>query len=521
MAPSFQVGQAPWEAPDAPRMFPVGQAPWETGSQTPNQGGGIEAAKAVGNFLFPIVGDVYHDIKGDGTKSVLQQVGDAGLSALPFIPGLGELGEGARAAKLGIEGAGAIRDASMVSRIAASPITRGALTGYGAGVASNLSQGEDLGQAFMPNTTNVVSTIFGAAAPAVMGKLSSTIKSMSGLTPDIENELAKNITPGEAQQYINTVKARGQNLRAPTAVDLATSRFDAAADQVSQLKEAAGQVIGETKLKVGQMPLKDVTPIITDFENQVRDRYGISIVPGENGLEVMKDPTRMKTIPTGVQSRILEIATQLNALKGESIANGSDVASNISAMVDYTTKDQYNRSLDPLEGLITHIDGSLRGLINETSPDMASANAKFSALANLESEIKAVAGSKLQRGSLLIRRATAGNSADAQALFDKIQAATGADLTKEAVLAKWATDVAGNPSEKTLFQSAVQGAQNPTWLGILKAMGEYAMNKTATPERAGMNAITGGGIINKVAPWATKGGIELQRSIMDLMGTNN
>src|ERR1035437_126728 len=64
---------------------------------------GRDVISGVGNFLFPIVGDVINDFQGKG-KPWLQQVGDAGLSALPFIPGLGEIGEAARVGKGAVEG---------------------------------------------------------------------------------------------------------------------------------------------------------------------------------------------------------------------------------------------------------------------------------------------------------------------------------------------------------------------------------------------------------------------------------
>lgn len=65
-----------------------GTNPQSIGTQLEN------TAKGVGNFLFPSVGDVYHDLKGDNTKTGLQQLGDAGstaLSAATLIPGVGEV----------------------------------------------------------------------------------------------------------------------------------------------------------------------------------------------------------------------------------------------------------------------------------------------------------------------------------------------------------------------------------------------------------------------------------------------
>ena len=106
----------------------------------------MNTAKGAGNFLFPIVGDVYHDVKGDSSKTGLQQVGDAALSALPFIPGLGE---GGLAAKAG---------------------TAAAL-GYGAGTAANLSQGQSIGKAITPQLSNVGGAVLGGGTAGVLSKL--------------------------------------------------------------------------------------------------------------------------------------------------------------------------------------------------------------------------------------------------------------------------------------------------------------------------------------------------------------
>ena len=73
--------------------------------QSGNYGGAaVDAVKNVGNFLFPIAGDIKDDIQGKSTKTALQQTGDAALSILPFIPGLDVIGEGARGADAAVEG---------------------------------------------------------------------------------------------------------------------------------------------------------------------------------------------------------------------------------------------------------------------------------------------------------------------------------------------------------------------------------------------------------------------------------
>lgn len=65
----------------------------------------VNFAKGVGNFLFPIVGDVKDVVTGENKKSGVQIAADLGLSLLTFVPGIGWAGKGAQAAKLGVEGA--------------------------------------------------------------------------------------------------------------------------------------------------------------------------------------------------------------------------------------------------------------------------------------------------------------------------------------------------------------------------------------------------------------------------------
>ncbi len=168
-------GQGTQSAPSAPMysgMPPVAQfsLPTTSGNTQTGGGGGITGfIQQAGNFLFPAIGDISNLMKGTNTKTPLQIAGDVGLSALPFIPGLGEAGEAARGAEVAGEGAGPL------GKLAGSTLAKGAGVGYGAGVASNLSQGQGLGQAFMPNIANIGGAVTGGLASVLIPKLLSPI----------------------------------------------------------------------------------------------------------------------------------------------------------------------------------------------------------------------------------------------------------------------------------------------------------------------------------------------------------
>lgn len=146
-------GNTPVEAPKKPEFF-QGLMQDLNGTNPDNIGTQLEnAAKGAGNFLFPIVGDVKDDLAGKSSKSVLQQTGDAALSALPFIPGLGE-----------VRGAGLLAKAGGI-------IGKNALVGYGAGTAANLAQGQSVGQALTPQLSNVGGAVLGGGAAGALSKL--------------------------------------------------------------------------------------------------------------------------------------------------------------------------------------------------------------------------------------------------------------------------------------------------------------------------------------------------------------
>lgn len=149
------------QTPEAPQggtaiAHAAGGAP----EQPEEQKGFLE--KAV-DFAFPIIGDIKNVIEGDNTKTPGQILGDTALSALWFVPGLGAAGSVATKVGGGILtkmlGQGGARLAGNVAA--------GGAVGYGADVATGLSQGESLGEAAKPG----LGTVFGAGTAGVLSRL--------------------------------------------------------------------------------------------------------------------------------------------------------------------------------------------------------------------------------------------------------------------------------------------------------------------------------------------------------------
>lgn len=154
-------------------------APTETTSQD-NQPKTF-LGKAI-NFAFPVVRDLINDVKGQNDKTALQQLGDAGMSALWFVP-FGDVAEGAG---LGLKALGAGEKTAQ----AGGAIATGLGTGYAGDVASNLSQGKTGGQAVTPGLGTVIGGGLGAAGVAAGGLYNkfagqqSTIDKVTGAYED-------------------------------------------------------------------------------------------------------------------------------------------------------------------------------------------------------------------------------------------------------------------------------------------------------------------------------------------------
>ena len=498
---------------------PTPDAPADTSY---NQGIGI--IKGVGNFLFPIVGDLYHDVKGDSTKNWKQQLGDTALSALPFIPGLGEIGEGARAVDAGVEGV------SLLSKAVANPVVRNTAVGYGAGVASNLSQGKDFGESLMPNINTVGGAIAGGFTPKIMQGISKLVDNISGINPQVANELknmATNKNPEDLKlfnSYNNAAATHATNVRTPSVENIAADNLDAAASKIEENTKAAGQAVGQAKQVSGNLPLQPVQPVASTFANEVKQRFGLQINSSQDGqIVVSKIPGSLKDVPAADIARIKGIAENINKLQpGSTSGNAVDALWNIDQDLNYSPKDVYGKSLSPIDGLVSETRHNLSQVLRDSAPVLADANDRFSGLKALQQDITEMAGNKLQRGEMLMRRIFSNKSQDSLVLFDKIKAETGIDLTKHAVLAKNAIDNYGSNADKSALQQTIESSlsgHNDIISHILNIGKNIANRTVANPKKISRSMITGTPrLLNKLAPYATKSAIEAGSRPGDIIG---
>jgi hypothetical protein len=502
-------------APPTQSATPQAQPPQSVGQDI------LGAVKGIGNFLFPIVGDVANDIQGKSNKTLLQQGGDLALSALPFIPGLGEVGDAARGGELATEGAADVAP-GLLGKLTGSTIAKGAAVGYGAGVASNLSQGQGVGQALTPNLNNVGGALLGGAAPIVLKGLGSAAEKLSGISPQIKNALQSgSITEDEYNQYINAAKSRSQNIRAPAPLELAANQLDKASNVIDQNLSQAGKAVGAAKATLGNVKLPSVEPVAGAFAQRVAKDYGLQLTQDTDGIvHATPMPNRTPSIAPQEISRIEAVAQNLVGLQGSTAQNATDVISKLDNSIGYAKAANGLHPFDPIESLLLSVRSGLDDSVRSVAPDLASANDRASALYNLKREVTGMAGGTNQRGELMMKRIFSGDkSGDVQDLFGKIKNETGIDLVNHAVLAKHAIETVGDATQKSILDQMIEGGIEAHTGGIgsgLLNLGKGAARKTfANPETLGREYVTGkaGLLKNAIGKGATKAAVQASRGL--------
>jgi len=199
----------------------------------------IGAAKGVGNFLFPIVGDIYHDIKGDQpSKSVAQHLADLGLSALTVIPFLGEESLLARGGLAAAEGA--------TKSGLASTLLKGA--GYGAAVGGlgAVSQGGGAAEALKGAGVGAVTGgVLGGLGHALSGFVSQLPERLVGGALKISNE--------DTARY-----ALNKGLGSPTKM------LSESSSSINSLGKQLGSALSDPKYSSIKITANDLLPKLAD-----------------------------------------------------------------------------------------------------------------------------------------------------------------------------------------------------------------------------------------------------------------
>jgi hypothetical protein len=371
--------------------------------------------------------------------------------------------------------------------------------GYLVGSGTSLSQGKPAGAAFAPNASNITGAVAGAATTGAISALGAWGRSASGITTQMQNALKNGgITTEELNNYLDAAKARVTDIRATSPLTLAANKLDEAASSINAQAAAAGEAVGQAKAALGNVPMNAdaVSTIASDFKARALEQYGLNLAPNEDGvIEATAASGRTPPISTSDANRIAEAYTRIMGLTDTTARNGADVIKYLDNAINYSRA--ANNGFSPLEGLMYSARKPLDDVVRAASPGLAEANDAASLLYQLQGEVQKMAGGQQQRGELLMRRIFSGDkSGEVQDLFDKIKAATGIDLINQAVLARFAIDTVGDPSQESLLtqmlgEASEGGGGGGIWRTAANVGRAIARHTFANPANIGTNLVSG------------------------------
>lgn len=264
-------------------------------------GAALDAAKGVGNFLFPIAGDIGAAVQGKTDKSALQIAGDAGLSALTLIPGLGEIGKGAEAAGL----------AAKATPGLVSTLGKGAAYGASAGALSSLGQGNtDIGSIARDTA---IGGVTGGALNGLVGRLAGGSGALGkSATEDITKVLAptgktdklltQKIAPELAKSGIMATSREGLLSKFQTKLGAAGDALESEYEKLpSDAKVEVGGLFETLQKKIDGLSINGVVPSaatskVTALQNMMKDLANIGLETSEDGTKVFADVDNVRQL---------------------------------------------------------------------------------------------------------------------------------------------------------------------------------------------------------------------------------
>lgn len=261
------------------------------------------------DFLFPIAGDALDVARGQNTKTPGQILGDTALSAMWAIPGLGAagaLGKGALAAKGAAEVGSEVAAKGLIPKMLSSGVTRGAGLGYGAGVASDLSQGKDLQSSIMPDTSKVIGTATGGLLGGLLGRAGGGAQ---GIRNSAQEDIAKILAPTTKDNKAITAKIAPELAqRTPLALtresllgkyetlrDEAGGKIEAAYEALpTNAKFEVGNLFDSIQKKIDGFTVNGVVPSaatdkVSALQGVMKDLANLGVETSADGTQVFAD----------------------------------------------------------------------------------------------------------------------------------------------------------------------------------------------------------------------------------------
>lgn len=338
---------------------------------------------------------------------------------------------------------------------------------------SFLSQGDDILKKSVQRNANTDKI---TSIQTLRGKIQERIKNarfdLSDIDPQTETAL-KRSNFDEVNKHFQMANEAAKDTRKNTPFEIVGNQAEEAFDTIKKATNKASQ--GKKRI-LDEVADQKAPPQVTqstlqDATNRMSDKFGVSVAP-DGSIE--QSVGRFSKLDDSDQRLVSDYFSRLQSL-GE-----QPTFREIDDFIDWSQSQLYKQSktvsrLDAADEKIVselkQITGQLNGqLKDQVGNGYAEVNARIAKLLDMQDEISRGLGADTRKGGGFVKRLFSPTGGNTRRIFEDIREVTGIDLDKQANLAKFAMDSAGDDRQKSLLQSVGAATKEAETLSITEPL---------------------------------------------------
>jgi hypothetical protein len=277
----------------------------------------------------------------------------------------------------------------------------------------------------------------------------------------------------EVDAYFRATEAHNADVALKDAMEIAGEHGETASDLIWKsitLKSEAKKAI---LMRAGDTPVSGntINEVMRSGIESLGDKYGISI--NARG-EISQAFGRFAKVDNADAKLIGEYFARMNSL------GVAPSAREVDDFVDWAQSQLYKqkKSVSTLDSAdsgvvkaLQQVTGDLNTrLKNEVGGGYGEINEEIAFMLNVNDELSRALGADGRKGGGLMKRIFSPSGGQTRQIFNDVRDLTGVDLFKEATLAKFAMESAGDSSQRSLLQSLDILAQESSGIDLTKPM---------------------------------------------------
>lgn len=336
---------------------------------------------------------------------------------------------------------------------------------------SSLSASDDILRNTRKSTSVSVPTV------ATLDKFLTDFRfNISDIDPQVETVL-KRSNFDEVNTYMQKAKTAAADPEKNTPLEIAGSKAEESFDAIDSSRRKAIEGKKAIIEQYGNQRVSGdvVNKTIADGIRDVSDSFGVKLRPDGT---IERYTGRMSTLDSSDEKLIGEYFAKLNSM------GISPTVREVDDFVDWAQSQLYKQSktVSKLEAASEPVTRKLQGVTGQLNSRLKSevgngygeVNARISHLIELQDELSRALGADARKGGGLMKTLFSPSGGNTRRIFRQIRDETGVDLFKEATLAKFAMENAGDVRQKSLLKELDVALQDATKINLAEPTSWFA-----------------------------------------------